>query len=157
MVGWAAFAAACVIACGGNRPANTGVDTTQADTIIGTLQLVGTDAFPRVILVPAVSGLTLNLIGPPILRRVDGLQVQVAGRLAGEQFYVKSFMVLSANGQQATDGHLIVDGGVYYLVTQDGARHQLVNPPPNLRGHVGGRVWVSGPLDREPIAYGIIQ
>jgi hypothetical protein len=36
-------------------------------------------------------------------------------------------------------------------------RHALVNPSPNLRAHVGARVWVSGSLDQEPIAYGIIQ
>ena len=154
---WVAVAAAGVLACGGNRPAATKVDPVRADTLVGTAQLVGTDAFPQVVLVPATSGITLTLIGPPILRRVDGLQVQVVGQLAGDKFTVQSFTVLSANGQPATDGRLVLDGGVYFLVTQDGVRHPLVAPSPNLRAHVGGRVWVSGPLDREAIAYGIIE
>jgi hypothetical protein len=32
-----------------------------------------------------------------------------------------------------------------------------VNPPPLLRSSVGHRAWVSGALDRAPVAYGIIE
>lgn len=121
------------------------------------MQLVGTDAFPQTILVPATSGISLNLVGPPTLRRVDGLQVQVIGELAGTRFTVHSFQVESANGQPAIDGRLVLDGGAYFIVSQDGTRHQIVSPSPNLRAHVGGRVWVAGPSDREPVSYGIIE
>lgn len=160
MMSWVvAVAATCMLACGGSRPASPTVAATpvRGDTVFGTIQLVGTDAFPQVILIPATSGLTLKLIGPPTLRRVDGLQVQVVGQMAGDKFTVQSFEVVSANGQPAIDGRLVLDGGSFYIVSQDGARHLIVEPSPNLRAHVGGRVWVSGPSDREPVAYGIIE
>jgi hypothetical protein len=154
-----AVAAACVIACGGGRPASATVAAgpASADTVLGTIQLVGTDAFPQVILVPEMSGISLKLIGPPALQRVDGLQVQLAGQLAGDKFTVRSFQVIAANGQPAIDGRLVLDGGMFYIVTQDGERHRLIEPSPNLRAHLGARVWVSGPSDREPVAYGVIE
>lgn len=150
---------ALVFACHGNR-AGSAIDparAVQGDTIIGTIQIVGTEPFPSTVIIPATSGISLRLTGPPALQRVNGLQVQIVGRLAGEQFTVRSFTVLSANGQPATDGRLVLDGGTLYIVTQDGTRHALVDPSPNLRARVGQRVWVSGPLDREPIAYGFIE
>lgn len=156
-LGWVAFAAAVVIACHSGARAETGVASVRADTIIGTIQIVGTDPFPRTVIIPANSAISLRLIGPPTLQRVNGLGVQIVGQLAGEQFTVRSFTVVSANGQPATDGRLAKDGDTLYIVTQDGARHALVNPSPNLRTRVGQRVWVSGPLDHEPIAYGLIE
>ena len=157
--GWLALAAACVMACHGTR-AGSAIDparAVQSDTIIGTIQIVGSDPFPRTVILPEYSGISLRLVGPPTLQRLDGLQVQVVGTRAGEQVTVKSFEVVSANGQPATDGRLVKDGDTLYIVTQDGVRHPLVNPSPNLRSRVGQRVWVSGPLDREPIAYGFIE
>ena len=147
------------MACHGTR-AGSSIDparAVQSDTVIGTVEIVGTDPFPRTVILPANSGIALRLIGPPALQHVAGLQVQVVGQVAGEQFTVQSFTVVGANGQDATDGRLVLDGGTLYIVTQDGARHALVNPSPNLRTRVGQRVWVSGPLDREPIAYGFIE
>jgi hypothetical protein len=145
---------ACATASRGGPPAASAV---QPDTEIGTIQVTGTEPFPRLILRPENGDLPLRLIGPPVLQRVDGLQIQIAGKRAGDQFTVKSFLVVGANGQPATDGTLVQDGGTLYIVTEDGTRHPLVHPSPNLRAHVGGRVWVSGPLDQPPIAYGIIQ
>jgi hypothetical protein len=156
---WFALVAACVIACHSARAGSSPdpARVAQGDTIIGTIQIVGTQPFSRTVILPASSGIQLRLIGPPVLQRLDGLQVQVVGRQAGEQFTVQSFLVLSVNGQPATDGRLAMDNGTLYIVTEDGVRHPLVNPSPNLRARVGQRVWVSGPLDREPIAYGYIE
>jgi hypothetical protein len=158
-LGFFTLVAACVVACHGPRAgsANDPARAVQGDTIIGTVQLVGTDPFPRTVILPANSGLSLRLIGPPTLQHVNGLEVQVVGQRAGDQFTVKSFLVVGANGQSATDGRLVMDSGTLYIVTEDGVRHALVNPSPNLRARVGQRVWVSGPLDREPIAYGFIE
>jgi hypothetical protein len=153
------LAAACLVACHGPRAgsANDPARAVQGDTVIGTVQLVGTDPFPRTVILPANSGVPLRLLGPPTLQRVNGLEVQVVGQRAGDQLTVQSFIVVSANGQPATDGRLVIEAGTLYLVTEDGLRHALVNPSPNLRSRVGQRVWVSGPLDREPIAYGFIE
>ena len=79
------------------------------------------------------------------------------GRLAGTELGVERFVVVAANGVPATDGWLVAEGAVLYLVTADGQRHPLVRPSPNLWAHAGSRAWVSGPLDREPVAYGIIE
>jgi hypothetical protein len=154
---WLACSAAIILACHSGARTEPTVKSVQGDTVVGTIQIVGTDPFPRTVIIPGYSGLPLRLIGPPTLQRLDGLQVQVVGQRAGDQFTVKSFLVLSANGQPATDGKLVMDGGTLYIVTEDGERHALVNPSPNLRARVGQRVWVSGPLDREPIAYGFIN
>ena len=157
--GWPALVLACTIACRTTRAGSTAdpARSVQADTVIGTIQIVGTDPFPRTVIVPANSGISLRLVGPPALQHVNGLGVQVVGQRAGDQFTVKSFTVVSANGQPATDGRLLKDGDTLYIVTEDGVRHALVSPSPNLRARVGQRVWVSGPLDREAIAYGFIE
>jgi hypothetical protein len=155
--GWLAFATAAVVACHSGARTESTVGSVRADTIIGTIQIVGSDPFPRTVILPENSGISLRLVGPPSLQHLSGLGVQIVGQRAGEQFTVKSFTVVSANGQPATDGRLVKDGDTLYIVTEDGVRHALVNPSPNLRARVGQRVWVSGPLDREAIAYGFIE
>ncbi|HEY6948853.1 MAG TPA: hypothetical protein VI297_08560 [Gemmatimonadales bacterium] len=134
-----------------------GADATAADSIVGTVRVVGVEALPRVTLVPDGGGEARTLVGPPALQRVAGLRVAAIGRLAGTELRVERFTVVAANGVPATDGRLVADGAVLYLVTADGERHPLVKPSPNLWAHAGGRVWVSGSLDREPVAYGIIE
>lgn len=134
-----------------------GAEATAADSTLGTVRVVGVEALPRVTLVPDGGGAALTLVGPPALKRVDGLKVAVSGRLAGSELSVERFTVVAANGVPATDGRLVADGAVLYLVTADGQRYPLVRPSPSLWAHAGGRAWVSGPLDREPVAYGIIE
>lgn len=134
-----------------------GADAAAADSIVGTVHVVGVEALPKVTLAPDGGGKALTLVGPAALKRVDGLEVAVIGRLADTELSVEQFTVVAANGVPATDGRLVADGAVLYLVTADGERHPLVRPSPNLWAHAGGRVWVSGPLDREAVAYGIIE
>jgi hypothetical protein len=67
------------------------------------------------------------------------------------------FTVTAAKGQPATDGTLADDAGALYLVTVDGRWHVLGHPPAELHAHVGARVWIAGPLDREPLAFGVIE
>ena len=132
-------------------------DAEAVDTIVGTVQVVGVEALPRVTLVRDGGSGALTLTGLSSVRRADGLRVAVVGRLVGSELAVKGFTVVAANGVAATDGRLVAEGATLYLVTGDGVRHPLVRPSPTLWAHVGGRAWVSGPLDREPVAYGIIE
>ena len=158
--GLLAFLAALGIAgmaCHQTRGAPPGADAAAADSIVGTVRVVGVEALPKVTLVSDGGGEALTLVGPPALKRVDGLRVAVIGRLAGTELSVERFTVVAANGVPATDGRLVADGAVLYLVTADGERHPLVRPSPSLWAHAGGRAWVSGPLDREAVAYGIIE
>ena len=128
-----------------------------ADSLTGTVQVVGVEAAPMITLVPDGGGRAVTLTGAPTLARVDGLHVAVVGRRAGSALGVERFTVVAANGLPATDGRLVAEGDVLYLVTADGLRHRLVRPSPVLAAHVGSRVWVSGPIDQEPVAYGIIE
>jgi hypothetical protein len=132
-------------------------DPQAADSVVGRVQLVGVAAVPRVALIPSDGGRTLTLSGPPALRNLDGLGVAVVGERSGSELHVTRFTVVAANGLAATDGRLVADGRTLYLETADRVRHPLVAPSPRLWEHVGGRAWVSGPLDREPVAYGIIE
>jgi hypothetical protein len=91
------------------------------------------------------------------LANVDGLRVGVVGKLDGSKLSVIRFTVLEANGVPATDGRLVAEGDDLYLETADRVRHRLVQPSPKLRAQAGRRVWVSGPLDQEPVAYGFIE
>ena len=150
-----ATAAACHHA---STPSAVGrADPQTADSVVGRVQLVGVAAVPRVTLVPADGGRALTLVGPPSLRNLDGLGVAVVGRRSGSELRVTRFVVVAANGVAATDGRLIADGRTLYLETVDRVRHPLVAPSPRLWEHVGSRAWVSGPLDHEPVAYGIIE
>lgn len=126
------------------------------DSVVGRVQVVGVAASPRVTLVPADGGTVFTLTGAS-LRSVDGLGVAVVGRRTGSILQVTRFTVVSANGLPATDGRIVAEGQTLYLETADRVRHALVAPSPRLWEHVGGRAWVSGPLDHEPVAYGIIE
>jgi hypothetical protein len=127
------------------------------DSLEGIVRIVGVDALPLVTLLPDDASRSVTLDGPPSLRRVAGLRIAVVGERSGARLAVRRFTVLAANGVPATDGVLAADGDALVLVTSDGTRHRLVNPPPLLRSSVGHRAWVSGALDRELVAYGIID
>ncbi len=150
-------AGAAAIACRPARPAVAPRPAAANDSLEGTIRVVGVEVIPVVTL--AFEGVTpsLTLDGPASLRRVDGLRVAVTGHRNGATLVVTRFVVVAANGVPATDGVLASEGASTVLVTADGVRHRLVNPPPLLRENPGHRAWVSGPLDREPVAYGIIE
>jgi hypothetical protein len=127
------------------------------DSLEGIVRVVGVEAFPQIVLALDSASPAVSLDGPASLRRVAGLRVAVVGERSGARLAVRRFIVLAANGVPATDGMLVADGDALLLVTSDGTRHRLVNPPPLLRSSIGHRAWVSGALDRELVAYGIIE
>jgi hypothetical protein len=147
--------AACHHAAGGT--ASEARAPVAVDSIEGTVQVVGVDAFPEVSLALDDGRPALTLVGPASLRRLAGLRVRVIGDRSGTRLTVRRFTVLAANNVAATDGMLASDGDAVILVTPDGARHRLVSPPPLFRSNIGHRVWVSGPLDQAPVAYGLIE
>ncbi len=137
--------------------ANAKANPNMQDTLTGQVKVVGAAPFPTVSLVSDSGGASVELVGPATLSSVNGLRVTVAGSRAGSRFTVKRFTVVGANGVSATDGRLTADGDALALVTADGVRHPLAKPSPGLRAHIGSRVWVAGPLDSEPVAYGVIE
>ncbi|HEU4587883.1 MAG TPA: hypothetical protein VFS11_04505 [Gemmatimonadales bacterium] len=132
-------------------------DPEMADTLEGTVQVGGVQAFPKVTLLGDSGARSATLEGPATLARVAGLRIAVYGRQQDDKFVVKQFRVVSANGVPATDGRLVAEGEGLALETADGARHPLGRPSPGLRQYVGQRVWVAGSLDREPVSYGVIE
>jgi hypothetical protein len=137
------------------------------DTIVGVVQLTGTDSSASINLLPASAngetyGRPIKLAASPPLRSVNGLEVRIVGTQASDRRWpgmvnVLSFAVIAVKGQTATDGMLADDAGALYLVTADGRWHALTHPPAALRAHIGARVWIAGPLDREPVAFGVIE
>jgi hypothetical protein len=142
------------------KPVNT-------DTIIGVVQLTGTDSTAPINLMPSspsgdTFGMPIKLVASPSLRSVNGLRVRLVGTQASDRRWpdrvtVLGFEVIGLKAQPAIDGTLVEDAGALYIVPADGRRRALPQAPPDLRAHVGARVWMAGPLDREPIAYGIIE
>jgi hypothetical protein len=132
----------------------------QSGLVDGILQVVGTEPLLTIIVVPTNDPHHHLLLDGPLmtqLRHVDGLGVELRGTRHDRFLTVERFTVISANGVPATDGKLIAAGDTLVLITADGVRHPLVRPPPKLRSEVGGRIWISGPIDREPVAYGLID
>lgn len=142
----------------GSQPATAQPGTpVRLDSLEGTIRVVGVDALPMVTLAFDDGRPALTLDGPASLRRATGLRVAVLGERSGSRLAVRRFLVIAANGIPATDGMLVADRDALVLVTADGARHRLVDPPPFLRANAGHRVWLSGPLDHPPVAFGIIE
>ena len=113
----------------------------------------------RVVIRPP-GGRAVTLAGPQasLVGRTSGADVWVAGAPSeGGTFTVSEFAVRSVDGVAALDGTLTSEGNGLVLITADGKRHVVANPPDALRQHVGGRVWISGNLSQGPVAYGIIQ
>lgn len=165
----AALLCAAAAGCnsGGVPPRDTprGGTAAAADTLSGTVAVVGAVPATRVVLRPAGGGADVELVGAQrdALARVAGAEVRVAGRPAratagaGRALDVVSFAVTAVDGQPAVDGRLEREDGGLVVVTADGRRIRLVQPPAALQDWVGARVWVAGPPDREPQAFGLIE
>ena len=89
------------------------------------------------------------------LVRLGGAEVAVRGDLAGRTMIVRDFTTTRVSGMPVVDGVLRLQGDRVVLDTPTG-RVALGNPPSALRRMIGARVWVSGPLERGPNAYGVI-
>jgi hypothetical protein len=131
----------------------------QPPTAEGRVDVVGLDPLLTIVLRTSDPHHPILLDGPLMLqlRHVNGLVILATGTRHDRFLTVQSFKVISANDVPATDGKLVASGDTLILVTDDGIRHALVHPSPALHAEVGGRIWVSGPLDKEPVAYGLID
>lgn len=127
------------------------------DTLRGTVEIVGSDPIPAIALLDGRGG-GMTLVGEEsLLRQLSGLEVVVWGALTAPRvFRVTRVSVRAHAGVPATDGVLTREGNGWVLVTPDG-RLPLTELPEALRGREGTRVWLAGPLDRTPDAFGIIR
>ena len=115
--------------------------------------------------------LEIPLAGAPtkMLTRLDAAGVEVRGFWNTDgAFEVSDFVVQIVDGEPVLDGVLIA---VYdtEIVTEEssilgyalrltrGDTVGLIAPPDELLSHVGGRVWIAGPIDGRPTAFGVIS
>jgi hypothetical protein len=100
-----------------------------------------------------------RLVGWPATPLVDliGAKVEVSGTEdATHAFVVDHFTVLMVNGLPAADGVLETTEEGYGLRMIDGSMRALMDPPEALTLCVGKRVWVAGPADATPVAFGLL-
>ncbi|HET7461625.1 MAG TPA: hypothetical protein VFJ82_10260 [Longimicrobium sp.] len=131
----------------------------RADTLRGTVRETGSEPATLFVL-QTPFGATVRLEGErPLLRRVAGLEVMlrgVGGAAAGSPFGVREVNVRASNGVPAVDGVLDRRNGGYVLVTRDGRALPVAHLPDALRGMIGGRIWLAGPLDQPPVSFGVL-
>lgn len=143
-----------------------------ADTLRGTIAIVGSEPATFVVLRPVGGGTEVALQGEDAidLHRLAGVEVVVVGR--GEEtadrsgvptrpgaarFVVERFAVRAVDGVPAVDGILVErDDGIFLKLPDDELR-RITRPPAEFHAMIGARVWVAGPLDDGVAAYGIIR
>ena len=140
-----------------------------ADTIRGTVRRIGNDPV-SVLVLQTMGGAVHSLRGSMLepLGRANGLEVMVQGTRSDKLDYsasprgalvfeVEQFFVRAADGQTATDGILSERDGKFFLVSPSGERKEVLFLPQELRGKVGSRVFLVGPLGKTPNGYGILS
>lgn len=130
------------------------------DTLRGTIAVVGADPTTMVALRCRTGGGEVYLSGSDesMLGRLSGVDVWVSGQLdsAERRMEVRRFEVRSVDGVPAVDGVLEMGEQGLVLIRPDGRHLPIRNAPDELLQHIGARVWISGPLDEEPVAFGVI-
>jgi hypothetical protein len=134
-------------------------DAQHSDTVRGIVSVNGTDRNKRTMIAPAGGGRHVEITGPlaTIVARAAGTDVWVTGTSSGTSLAATRFLVRTADGAPAIDGRLRIEGGVTYIVPDDGTRIRIVNPPPSFQGRDGGRVWITGDPARGVAAFGFID
>ncbi len=145
------------VACRHDPAAGSGHPASQRiDSLEGIVRVVGSNASTETVLTTD-DARSVTLAGPATLSRVSGLRVLVRGERASQRMNVIGFRVIAANGVAAHDGTLMADDPQLVLLTEDGRRLPVARPSAGLRAAIGHRVWISGPLDGETVAYGVIE
>jgi hypothetical protein len=149
----AAFCALMLAACHRTSPA------AQDAIIHGNVLVIGTAFEQRLVLVTRTGRRTLHAApaDSAALVRVAGPDIELSVRAldAGGALAVHAFTVQTVSGNPVVDGVLRGEPDRLSIETATGLI-ALGNPPPALRGMIGARVWIQGPLDHGPNAYGVI-
>ncbi|MBA3672794.1 MAG: hypothetical protein H0W68_12345 [Gemmatimonadaceae bacterium] len=150
-------------------PAGQPARVAGPDTARGVVLRVGSDPGSRLVLRPAGGGADVALAGDALgrLLAAERLEVMVRGRTLSTQtgaapmsasvtFDADEFIVRAVDGTAVEDGVLTARGSDVMLRRSDGTMVAVPHLPSSLRGAVGARVWLAGPLDRAPAAYGTL-
>jgi hypothetical protein len=128
----------------------------------GVVQVTGNEPMTTVQLVTTTQQvLTLDGAALAELRAASGLEVQITARPVGappvQVFSVEQFVVRAADGTAAYDGVLRETPQGVVLERADRTQTRLPELPSALRAQIGARIFWVGPLDRFPVAYGILR
>jgi hypothetical protein len=132
--------------------------TIEADSLTGIVSVTGTAFEQRLVLRSGESATPLSAAPPDsaALSRLGGVEVVVVGGRTSDRFRVERFTVVRVAGSPVVDGFVRNDSGRLVIETAHGSI-PLGNPPTALRGMIGARVWIGGPLDKGPNTYGVID
>lgn len=128
-----------------------------ADTVRGIVSEVGSSPMTSVVVRPASGGaVTITGALAREIARAAGAEVWVSGERRGGSMDVRSYAIRTVDGEAATDGIIARDGERLLLVTGTGPR-PIARPLHALRGMIGARVWLVGPLDGTITSYGVLR
>lgn len=129
----------------------------QEDTVRGIVAEVGSVPITSIVVRPA-GGRSVTLLGSLAkeIGRAAGAEVWVSGHRTPEGLHAMRYAVRSVDGEPAVDGVLASEDGGLVLVTA-GGRRRIVRPPEALRGMVGARVWLVGPIEGGITSYGVLR
>jgi hypothetical protein len=135
------------------------------DTASGTVRLIGTALDARVVVQTAEGPLGIAGRLAPSISRLDGMDVWIQGPISAatgraippRQITAQRFVIRSIGGVPVTDGTLRDEDGTLVVVTANGDRLRLTNPPAALRAHIGKRVWVTRAEDGGVASFGVVE
>ncbi len=159
----AAAAAPAAAPAGASAPSVARGDQ-RADSVRGVVERIGSDPTTQLVVRGADGTVcALQLSAPPPF---EGLEVTLWGRRAPGSatmvpgvscaFAAERYAVRAVDGVAAVDGILRVDGTAFTIETANVARRPVRDVPAPLRTQVGARIYWAGPLDRAPMAYGVL-
>jgi hypothetical protein len=155
------LAAAC--SCPASR-ASDGGPPAPPDTVRGLVVIVRTVDQPAVLIRPVGSAEVLPVDGPVVaaLRDLEGFDVWIGGTTttvhgARSLGNASVFRVLGVEGAPVRDGQLVLRGDSLRINDSTGTLTAIVQPSEILRHEADRRVWVAGPYDQPPSAFGVIH
>ena len=104
-------------------------------------------------------GTSIGLTGDQAdaLYAVVNADVEIDGLLdETSEMFVERFLVLAVGGEAVSDGVLDLTQDGFILRLTSGGDRTVIDPPDELQLHLGDRVWIAGPAESSPTAFGII-
>lgn len=137
---------------------NSRIDA-AADTIIGTVSIVGADPATFLALRPESGAASITLSGENArpLRSVSGAVVSVIGQRRATDFAVERFVVLRVNAEPVYDGKLVKSGAGMALDLTSGGTVPIANPSAMFISLLGSRIWMSYPVAGTEVSFGEIR
>lgn len=137
------------------------------DSVRGVLSVVGPEPLTALLLTPTSGGAAVAIEGSQalVMRGLSHLEVTAMGRMTSRRsasspmssvFEADTFVVRASDRVEAHDGLIARDGDRFLLVSGD-SRTAAAFLPVGLRSRLGARVYLVGPLNRPPVAYGVIE